>query len=253
MTIVLAKTHYSRGFTLIELLIAMSLTVLTGAISYQFLDASIRVQSQGDTALQSLAAIEQTWQMMTSDLQHSIDRPVGKPAVGADILSALESGSSGQGRRPAMMSAQFDNVLLSELTGRDGALLWFTRHGWVNPLGQQRSGLQRVLYRLDNNGNLFRDYWPERNQLFLSAPEGSVLLLDNVQAITITFLPQGQHPDAAAWLPYWPPTFTSMSIPPTASVPDEQSQPRWLPAAVKVSLQTGELGQIERIFILAGG
>lgn len=244
---------HTRGFTLIELLIAMSLTVLTGAISYQFLNASIRVQSQGDAALKSLTTIEQTWQLMASDLQNSIDRPVGKPAVGADLLSVLDSGSNGQGRRPSMMSAQFENLRLSELVGREGALLWFTRQGWENPLRHQRSELQRVLYRLDNNGNLFRDYWPEHNQLFSSAPAGSLLLLENIEAITITFLPQGQHPDAAPWLPFWP--ALSMQAQLSALAPQEQGQQlpkRWLPAALRVSIQSAELGQIERIFLLAG-
>ncbi|MDO9478562.1 MAG: type II secretion system protein GspJ [Pseudohongiella sp.] len=231
----------ARGFTLIELLIAMSLTVLIGAISYQFLDASIRVQSQGDAALKSLTAIEQTWQLIAADMQNSIDRPVGKPAVGADLLSVLDTGSTGQGRRPSMMSAQFNNVWLSALLNREGALLWFPRHGWVNPLEQQRSGIQRVVYRLDNNGSLFRDYWSERNQLFSSAPEGSLMLLENVQAISITFLPQGQHPDTE-WLPSWPPSLVQV----------DETEVHGLPAALKVSLQTAELGRVERIFLLAG-
>ncbi|MDP2286071.1 MAG: type II secretion system protein GspJ [Pseudohongiella sp.] len=231
----------ARGFTLVELLIAMSLTVLIGALSYQFLDASIRVQSQGDAALKSLTAIEQTWQLIAADMQNSIDRPAGKPAVGADLLSVLDTGSNGQGRRPSMMSAQFNNVWLSALLNREGALLWFPRHGWVNPLDQQRSGIQRVLYRLDNNGRLFRDYWPERNQLFLSAPEGSLMLLENVQAISFTFLPQGQHPDAE-WLTSWP-----LSL-----VPVGETKVHGLPAALKVSVQTAELGRVERIFLLAG-
>lgn len=257
MSIRRGSTLKTRGFTLIELLIAMSLTVLTGAISYQFLDASLRVQSQGDAALTSLTTIEQTWQLIASDLTNTIDRPVGKPAVGADVLSVLDSGfgasSNGQGRRPSMMSARFNNLMLSELVGREGALLWFTRQGWVNPLRQQRSELQRVLYRLDNNGNLFRDYWPEHNQLFSSVPVASLLLLENVEAINITFLPQGQYPDIAAWLPFWPPTSMQTLLsgqPPAAQ--GEQLPKRWLPAALRVSVQTTELGQVERIFLLAG-
>jgi type II secretion system protein J len=158
------KLVTTRGFTLIELLIAMSLTVLIGGISYQFIDASLRAQTQGDAALSSLTAIEQTWQLMASDLHSSIDRPVVTPAVGADLLSVLDTGGTGEARRPSMMSAQLGNLSLADLLGRDGALLWFTRHGWVNPLGQPRSELQRVLYRLDNNGNLFRDYWPVKEE-----------------------------------------------------------------------------------------
>lgn len=261
----LSRVSSTQGFTLIELLIAMSLTVLTGAISYQFIDASLRAQAQGDAALTSLTAIEQTWQLMASDLHSSIDRPVVTPAVGADLLSVLDAGGTGQGRRPSMMSAQLGNLSLADLLGRDGALLWFTRHGWVNPLAQQRSELQRVLYRLDNNGSLFRDYWPERNQQISSAPEASLLLLENVQAIRMSFLPYGQFPDDRAWLADWPlPSAQLQTAGQGAGQGANQGAGqgtgqavapalnRFMPAAIRVSLQTPELGQVERIFLLAG-
>ena len=243
----------TRGFTLIELLIAMSLTVLIGGISYQFIDASLRAQTQGDAALSSLTAIEQTWQLMASDLHSSIDRPVVTPAVGADLLSVLDTGGTGEARRPSMMSAQLENLSLADLLGRDGALLWFTRHGWVNPLGQQRSELQRVLYRLDNNGSLFRDYWPERNQQMSSMPQARLLLLENVQAISISVLPYGQTPDDSAWLPYWPLPSAQLSAVGQGGVQGtNQALNRFMPAAIRVLIQTPELGQVERIFLLAG-
>ena len=249
----LSSVSTTRGFTLIELLIAMSLTVLIGGISYQFIDASLRAQTQGDAALSSLTAIEQTWQLMASDLHSSIDRPVVTPAVGADLLSVLDSGGSGEDRRPSMLSAQLGNLSLADLLGREGALLWFTRHGWVNPLGQQRSELQRVLYRLDDNGSLFRDYWPERNQQMSSMPQASLLLLENVQAIRISFLPYGQTPDDSAWLPYWP--LPSAQRPTSGQGQAQGADPalnRFMPAAIRVLIQTPELGQVERIFLLAG-
>lgn len=249
----LSSVSTTRGFTLIELLIAMSLTVLIGGISYQFIDASLRAQTQGDAALSSLTAIEQTWQLMASDLHSSIDRPVVTPAVGADLLSVLDSGGSAEDRRPSMLSAQLGNLSLADLLGREGALLWFTRHGWVNPLGQQRSELQRVLYRLDDNGSLFRDYWPERNQQMSSMPQASLLLLENVQAIRISFLPYGQTPDDSAWLPYWP--LPSAQLPTSGQAQAQGADPalnRFMPAAIRVLIQTPELGQVERIFLLAG-
>jgi len=257
----LSKVSTTQGFTLIELLIAMSLTVLIGGISYQFIDASLRAQTQGDAALTSLTAIEQTWQLMAFDLHSSIDRPVVQPAVGADLLSVLDASGTGEGRRPSMMSAQVGNLSLADLLGRDGALLWFTRHGWVNPLGKQRSELQRVLYRLDNNGSLFRDYWPERNQQISSMPEASLLLLENVQAISMSFLPYGQFPDDSAWLAYWPlPSAQMLAAGQGAGPGSGQGEAqgaapalnRFMPAAIRVSLQTPELGQVERIFLLAG-
>jgi general secretion pathway protein J len=173
--------------------------------------------------------------------------------VGADLLSVLDTGGTGEARRPSMMSAQLENLSLADLLGRDGAILWFTRHGWVNPLGQQRSELQRVLYRLDNNGSLFRDYWPERNQQMSSMPQASLLLLENVQAISISFLPYGQTPDDSAWLPYWPlPSAQLSAVGQGGGQGTNQALNRFMPAAIRVLIQTPELGQVERIFLLAG-
>lgn len=251
------------GFTLIELLIAMSLTVLIGAVAYRFLDAAIRVQQQGEVAQQSLTALEQTWQLLAADLLDSIDRPVVRPATGTDFLSGIvspDTGGSGEARRPSMMSAQVSNTSLSQLLSRDGALLWFSRQGWQNPLGQQRSELQRILYRLDNNGDFYRDYWPERNQALSDAPEASVLLLENVQRAEFTYLPAGQLPQDGAWLAQWP-----VAPVPTAADDDDDisSLPlRGLPAAVRVVLEFANTGNnavvagggliVERTFLLAG-
>lgn len=262
---VIADCRQMQGFTLIELLIAMSLTVLIGAISYRFLDAAIRVQEQGDAAQQSLTALEQTWQMLASDLQNSIDRPVVKPATGADFLAGLGPVIEGESRRPSLLSAQFFDSSLAQLVSRDGALLWFSRQGWVNPLAQQRSEIQRILYRLDDNGNLYRDYWPERNQDMSAAPEGSLLLLENVRSVQFGFLASGQHPDNSAWLTQWPP---SVGFPQQTEAGEQVSRvpQRYMPAAVRVTLEflgTDEsnpaptIGNnantvIQRIFLLAG-
>ncbi|MDO8908585.1 MAG: type II secretion system minor pseudopilin GspJ [Pseudohongiella sp.] len=240
------------GFTLIELLVAMSLTVLIGAISYRFLDASIRVQEQGEAAQQSLTALEQTWQLLTADLQNSIDRPVMIPATGADFLSGYAGKDS---RRPSMMSAQFADRSLAQLLSQEGAQLWFSRHGWVNPLNEQRSEIQRILYRLDENGNLFRDYWQERNQDLSAPPEGSRLMLENVRSFQIGFLAGGQIPDNNAWLTRWPPAPELLAPQQNQNGGTNLLPVRHIPAAVRISLELESLGEgvvIERIFLLAG-
>lgn len=261
MTVTVKRAGMS-GFTLIELLIAMSLTVLIGAVAYRFLDAAIRIQQQGEVAQQSLTALEQTWQLLAADLLDSIDRPVVRPATGTDVLSGiLSSGTAagGEARRPSLMSAQVSNTQLSQLLSRDGALLWFSRQGWQNPLGENRSELQRILYRLDNNGNLFRDYWPERNQALSDAPEASVLLLENVRRAQFTYLPAGQLPQEGAWQAQWPVASVQ-----TATEADAISSlpPRGLPAAVRVVLEIANAHHnaaasggdlvVERTFLLAG-
>lgn len=249
------KPQKACGFTLIELLIAMSLTVLIGVISYRFLDASIRAQEQGDAAQQSLTALEQTWQLLASDLQHSIDRPVVTPATGADSLSGIGHTRDGELRRPSLMSAQFFDASLAQLLSQDGALLWFSRQGWVNPLAQQRSEIQRILYRLDDNGNLYRDYWPERNQALSAAPESSLLLLENVRSVQLGFLAAGQYPDDSAWVSQWPP---AAGFPDQANPGGELNRlpERFLPSAVRISVEFNEQvvngAAVERVLLLAG-
>lgn len=258
-----SRDRRACGFTLIELLIAMSLTVLIGTVSYRFLDSSLRVQEQGDSAQQSLAALEQTWQLLASDLQNSIDRPVVTPATGTDFLVVPAIQGDDGVRRPSMISAQFFDTTLAQLVSRDGALLWFSRQGWVNPLDQPRSELQRILYRLDDNGNLYREFWPERNQLLASAPEGSLLLLQNVRSVRFEFLASGQYPDNSGWQTHWPPVAGLQN---TGEQETEVSRlpVRYLPAAVRVSLEFADAdknvgspgiqngGVIERIFLMAG-
>jgi type II secretion system protein J len=239
----------------------MSLTVLIAVISYRFLDASIRVQEQGEAAQQSLAALEQAWQLLAYDLQNSIDRPVVLAATGTDVLSGIVLNSEGAVRRPSLMSAQFLGASLAQLLSRDGALLWFTRQGWVNPLGEQRSEIQRVLYRLDNNGNLFRDYWSERNQDLRAMPEGSFLVLKNVRNVQIGYLALGQYPDSNAWLSQWPTTAVGVAQDPASDQSGNMPIPN-LPAALRVSLELGSVAGvglssnestvIQRIFLLAG-
>lgn len=240
--------HYrARGFTLVELLIAMSLTVVIGSIAYRFLDAAIRLEEQGNNSRQSLSALEKTWQLLAFDLQNSVDRPLMMPATGVDFLPAAALGDSAAAR-PSMMSAEVFGTALEQIVSRSGALLWFSRHGWVNPLHQQRSELQRILYRLDNEGNLYREYWPERNQPLSAAPEASVLLLANVQSVQLGFLAAGDDPDMPAWLPHWPAAAVTVeeSAPATTRIP-----PRNLPAAVRISVQFTEGDSVQRLFLLA--
>lgn len=235
---------------------------MIGVIAYQFLDSAIRAQEQGDESRESLAAIEQTWQLLASDLQNAIDRPVVTPATGADFLPVSGPVIDGEMRRPSMMSAQFSDMGLTQLLSRDGALLWFSRQGWVNPLDQPRSEIQRILYRLDDNGELHREYWPERNQLLSVPPEGSLLLLDNVRRVQFAFLAAGMYPDNNAWLAQWPP---AAGVQNQAENGGEVSPlpEHYLPAAVRVTLEFSETDNnrnlpgsntariVERIFLLA--
>jgi len=234
-----------QGLTLIELLIAISLTVLIAALAYRFLDTAAQVEAQADDNLTQLMALEQFFVWVASDLEHSVERSVVKPAVGIDPLTTWLA--SGDNRlRPVLLSATIGGQPLSALTGRDGSLLWLTRQGWVNPQLENRSELQRVLYRLDNNRQLWRDYWAERNQPLSAPPQGSLLLLDDVQAFELAYLPDGADPVTGDWLRDWP-------LPAPLTGDHDSAEPvRRLPAALRVSLLSTTLGRIERIFLFKG-
>lgn len=239
-----------RGFTLIELLIAMALTVLIGAMSYRFLDTAMAVSEQGSDVLQQINALDRVWLLLAADLQQASPRAAAKPAIGVDALAATDFLPRG---RPAMLSQAGGGMFLPSILQRPGAQLWFVRTGWSNPLQQRRSELQRVAYRVVD-GNLYRDYWPERNQGLTEAPAGSLRLLQDVEALSFRFLPAGVLATEDAWSREWPPVMNNTV---SASAPGEDLQitdelATRLPVAVEVQLRSGALGSISRVFLLAG-
>lgn len=238
-----------RGLTLIELLIAMSLTVLISALAYRFLDTAASVEAQADDALAEWMALEAFFVWIAADLEQAVDRPVAKPAVGIDPLAAL-IGTAHAGLRPALLSSVVAGQPLATLTDREGSLLWLTRQGWVNPLHEDRSELQRVLYRLDNNQQLFRDVWPERNQPLSAVPLASRRVLDAVQSVELAYLPPETDPVSGIWLREWPLPVSAPDSAASHTTPDttQDIPPVRLPAALRVVVQTERLGRIERIF-----
>jgi len=230
-----------RGFTLIELMIAMALTVMIGAVSYRFLDGAISASEQGSAAIDHLNSVERVWSLITADLEHIAARSLPIPAVGADPLQNL---FEGQGQRPMLLAEYGPGFSLAQLSGRAGAFLWFSRHGWINPLQQRRANLQRVMYRIDE-GTLRREYWTETNQALDQPPTGSLPLLDNIQNVRLRYLPAGSEPVEGQWLLTWPPENLSAS--------QDVPLPRLLPVAIEVTLTTDYMGEVRRVLVLPGG
>lgn len=239
------KPLKQSGFTLIELLVAMSLTVLIGSVSYQFLNSALDASEQGAEVLDDLTAVERLWSLLASDLTHTVARPAPLPAVGLDALSlapqTVLQGATKQ--RPAMISYSGAGMPLTAIVQRPGAVLWFTRQGWENPLQQSRSQLQRVVYRFED-GRVYRDYSAERNQRLDEMPAGSLMLMDGVEDFSLQFLARGMTPVAGAWRPQWPAHDGQVSM-------DGVAKPQ-LPAAIEVTMTSRQLGVLKRIFLLPG-
>ena len=116
-------------------------------------------------------------------------------------------------------------------------LLSFVRGGWANPLEQVRSSLQRVGYKVEDE-ILWRYYWYAVDGSAEETPQ-KLDLLDKVKSMEMRFLPKSATGiDAPQWQPLWPVRGSA------------QSQ---LPAAVEVSIELENLGEIKRTFVFASG
>lgn len=108
-----------RGFTLVEMLVALAIFALLGAAAWQVLDGVIRSDERTAAHNAQLRQYNRAMAQLRQDLEQVVPRPVRGPA-GV--------------QRPWL--AVGDATLPIELT----------RAGVANPLGLQRSGMQRVAY-----------------------------------------------------------------------------------------------------------
>jgi general secretion pathway protein J len=104
----------------------------------------------------------------------------------------------------------------------------FTRGGRPNPLGSPVSELERVSYTLQDD-RLMRIRW-----LALDQPIDPKMveqpLLEQVEDLRFRFMT-----DAQEWIEYWPPPEADNDI---------------LPRAVEVVLETADMGEITRMFLI---
>jgi general secretion pathway protein J len=221
-----------RGFTLIEVMIAVAISLLIATLAYGFLSSAVTAKDSSDEALVTVNQLETVFQLLATDLHHVVDRELPSTAAG---LGSTQAAPAFMGGNSASRGANF---LLGDY------VLRFARDGWANPLQQQRSDLQRVGYRwLD--GQLWRDYWPERNQPLDVEPAGQRLLIEDLKAIRIRFLPfSAKQVSAGPWQDVWPPEDGNLQA---INGPD-----RTLPAAVEITLTLEEVGDVQRIISLPG-
>lgn len=217
------------GLTLLEMLIAMAITALVAAMAYGFLSSARVAKESIDEALVTVNDLETVFQLLATDLHHVVDRQLPAAAAGLGSVDPAPAFMGGEVSRGAA------NVLLGDY------IIRFVRDGWANPLQQQRSDLQRVGYRWID-GQLWRDYWPERNQPLDAAPAGTRLLIEDLEELRIRFLPaNADQLRDSAWLEYWPPEGS-----------DQGAGASSLPLAVELTLTLEDVGDVQRIFSLPG-
>jgi type II secretion system protein J len=112
--------------------------------------------------------------------------------------------------------------------------LQLTRAGWSNTAGLARSSLQRIGYRLDQDG-LWRDHWPVLDHTLATEPTRRKLL-GGVRAVTFRFMDANRN-----WVERWP-----------MAEGDPQTDGRARPAAIEVTLDLEDWGTLRRVVEVAG-
>jgi general secretion pathway protein J len=207
------------GFTLIEVLIALAITVFVASIAYASLSAVISGVESTRQSADRLYEINRAWMIISRDLRQFSARSIRD-----------EFGES----EPAMMGGPASRYLLS-----------FTRSGWHNPLGQQRSSLQRVNY-LWLDEALWRESYSVLDRAGNSAPN-TVKLLEGVENLELAFLGSlsnvepaagGEGLDTRNWADSW---IAERSAPGSVVAP---------PLAIEIRMQLEGLGEVRRLYAL---
>ena len=198
-----------RGFTLLEVLIAIVITALIGLGTSQLLSGTIKAQEITQKNSERFEQLQKSILLLSRDIQQINTRAI-RDEYG-DFQPALTNRNS---------------LYLFELT----------RSGWRNPMGDERSELQRVSYEVVD-GELLRHYW---HALDRSQDSESVFqtLLTSIDKISLRFMTDNNQ-----WAETWPPE----------QDPDDEnprSRNHQLPKAMEVTIVHDIYGEIIKLYDL---
>jgi general secretion pathway protein J len=234
-----ARRH--RGFTLIELLVALFITAIMFAFGYRALDEAFKSRREVDQQSARLIAVQQALRTLEQDFELLQPRPVRNligdgymPALTAPQSSGIGSLGTSVGGIGGSSSSAFGS---SSADGSTTPLVTFTRGGWTNPVGLQRSELQRVSYTLEK-GVLMRQYYPVLDATEAALPVKRALI-DQVKNFSLRFMDAGHN-----WQNGWPPI--------TSGSGTAGAAPRLRPVAVEVTIELEDWGVLVRHIEVAG-
>src|ERR1700686_2020032 len=236
-------SYRHRGFTLIELLVALFITAIMFAFGYRALDEAFKSRREVDQQSARLIAVQQALRTLEQDFELLQPRPV-RNLIGDGYMAALTAaqstgigslgttlGSTGGGTSSTLGSVSSN--------GSAAPLVTFTRGGWTNPVGIQRSELQRVSYTLEK-GVLTRQYYPVLDATEAVLPVKRALI-DQVKNFTLRFMDAGHN-----WQNGWPPITTGTGASSAATAL------RLRPVAVEVTIELLDWGVLVRHIEVAG-
>jgi general secretion pathway protein J len=219
----------SRGFTLIELVVALFIAAIMFVFGYRALSQAISSRRELQEQTAKLQALQQAIRIIEQDVELIEPRPVRNligdgymPAVNAPQVTA--AGSLGT----QLSGSTFGG---NSLSGNTQPLVTFTRVGWTNPVGIQRSELQRVAYTIEN-GALTRSYYPVLDATEAVLPVKRVLI-EHVKSFSLRYMDAGHN-----WQTAWPEQ--------TLGGVSQLSAQRSRPVAVEINLEIEGWGALTR-------
>ena len=195
----------THGFTLLELLVAVAIFSVLSAMAYGGLRNVIDNSQQTDLSMQRLQEVQLAVLKISRDFSQMSQRSIRDEF----------------GNRQDYLASGVGGDIFVE----------FSRNGRRNPAELQRSHLQRVAYKLEEN-QLFRLDWPHLDRPQEMQPYESVLLTD-VESVSIRFLDTDNQ-----WHDQWPPLNTNLQA-------GEMSESL---SAIEFTLELTDWGEIIRIY-----
>ena len=200
----------TAGFTLLEVLVAIAIFAIVGVMSLTGYTQLQRQSEYQEQRLERVREVQRAVQTIAQDLTQIEPRPIREP-IGEQRVPALLAGESAEYK------------------------LEFTRAGWSNTAGLPRPTLQRVAYRLDQDG-LWRDYWRVLDRTQTAEPTRQNLL-KGVRSVTFRFMTPARE-----WVDRWPVLERQNTL--------EQERAR--PAAIEVTLELEDWGVLRRLVEVPG-
>lgn len=194
------------AFTLVEMLVVVGILGFIGLASFDMASMGVRVKRALIDQEKIMFDSIRLWQWIERDMEQLVDRTVRDELGEYEFSLKLESN-------------QLD----------------FTKAGWTNPLGENRSQLQRVRYQYDEEAKqLKRTFWRVLDKEQDSTEV--VQTFDGVSGFSINILDSDVE-----WNDNWPPVVDG-------TLPGEDEEVVDMPWVVQINMATEGLGLVSRLF-----